>query len=200
LDPADPNYGWRDEGEVFASNRRDDYNAIDPNFVADEQGRHWLAFGSFWTGLKMLQLDPLTGKRAPRSKLISIAQRPAPGAVEAPYIIRRGRYYYLFASYDFCCRGADSNYYTIVGRSKEVTGPYLDADGKPLLKGYGQIVLHAKLGKTGRWRGPGHVAVLKDGSRYYIVYHAYDAQHGGIPTLRITELGWTADGWPVAKY
>jgi arabinan endo-1,5-alpha-L-arabinosidase len=199
LNPQDPNYGWRDEGEVYSSTRRDDHNAIDPNFVVDAEGKHWLSFGSFWTGLKMFQLDPATGKRMAGSKLIPIAQRPSPGAVEAPFIIQRGGYYYLFASYEFCCRGADSTYYTVVGRSRQVTGPYVDADGKSLMKGFGQVVLHGDLDKTKRWRGPGHVSILRDGPRDYIAYHSYDARNKGIPTLRISELGWSADGWPVAK-
>ena len=86
----------------------------------------------------------------------------------------------------------------MVGRAKSVTGPYLDYDGKPMMDGYGQVVLHAKLDKTNRWRGPGHVSILHDGARDYIAYHAYDAKNGGVPTLRVQALGWTADGWPVA--
>lgn len=200
LDPKHPAYGWRDEGEVFSSVKTDPFNAIDPNIVIDREGRHWLSFGSFWTGLKMFRIDPATGKRlAGDSKLWSIAERARPGAVEAPFIIDRNGWYYLFASYDFCCRGAKSTYYTVVGRSKEVTGPYVDYDGKPLMDGYGQVVLHGKLDKTKRWAGPGHVSILRDGQRDYIVYHAYDTRNNGEPTLRIARLGWTADGWPVAQ-
>ena len=199
LDPSDPNYGWRDEGEVFSSNKSDPYNAIDANIVVDREGGHWMSFGSFWTGLKMFRIDPATGKRLPGDKkLHSIAQRRTPGAVEAPFIVERNGYYYLFASYDFCCRGEKSTYYTIVGRSRDVTGPYVDAEGKSLMQGYGQVVLHADLDKTKRWRGPGHVSILRDGPKDYIVYHAYDARNKGVPTLRIAPLGWTADGWPVA--
>ena len=201
LDAKAPGYGWRDEGEVIASRRSDDFNAIDPDFFVDRDGKHWLAFGSFWSGIKMVRLDPATGKRSAHDKTIySLAQRPSPGAVEAPNLIEHGGYYYLFASYDFCCRAANSDYYTIVGRSKSVTGPYLDADGKPLLKGHGQVVLHARLDKTRRWRGPGHVSVLQDGQRFYIAYHTYDARNKGVSVLRISELGWSADGWPVAKF
>ena len=201
LDPTAPGYAWRDEGEVIHSSSGDQYNAIDPDFFIDRDGRHWLAFGSFWTGIKMVRLDPVTGKRAEEDKSVhALAQRPGPGAVEAPHLIEHNGYYYLFASYDYCCRGAESSYYTIVGRSKEVTGPYVDADGKPLMKGYGQVVLHAQLDKTNRWRGPGHVSVLQDGGHYYIAYHAYDARNKGVPTLRISALGWDKDGWPVAGY
>ncbi len=98
-----------------------------------------------------------------------------------------------------CCKGAASTYYTAVGRSKAVTGPYLDYDGKPMLDGFAQIVLHGDLDKTKRWKGPGGGTVLHDGDKWYIVHHAYDAQNKGVPTLRVTPIGWTADGWPAPR-
>jgi arabinan endo-1,5-alpha-L-arabinosidase len=200
LDPSQPGYGWTDQGPVIVSPRGGDYNAIDPAAFTDSDGKAWLAFGSFWTGLKLMQLDPATGKRlAGDETLRAIARRANPGAVEAPFLIKRGEFYYLFASYDFCCRGVDSSYYTVVGRAKAITGPYVDYDGKPMMDGYGQIVLHAQLDKTRRWRGPGHAAILRDGAADYIAYHAYDARNRGTPTLRIQPMGWTADGWPVAQ-
>jgi arabinan endo-1,5-alpha-L-arabinosidase len=200
LDPAAPGYGWTDQGPVIVSRRGGDYNAIDPNAFTDADGKSWLAFGSFWTGLKLIAIDPATGKRpADDATVHAIAQRRNPGAIEAPFLIRHGDFYYLFASNDFCCRGGNSSYYTVVGRSKAVTGPYVDFDGKPMMDGYAQVVLHARLDPTNRWRGPGHAAVLHDGPRDYIVYHAYDANNKGRPTLRIQRLGWTKDGWPVAQ-
>ena len=199
LDPAAPGYGWTDKGPVFESDHRDDFNAIDPNIFNDAQGRQWMVFGSFWSGIKMIRLDPATGMRsAEDGKLYPVAARRSPGAVEAPYVIRHGDYYYLFASFDFCCRGVNSSYYTVVGRSKEPTGPYLDRDGKKMMDGGGLIVLHAQLDPTKRFVGPGHPAILQDPQRDYIVYHAYDTKAGGAPTLRIQVLGWTKDGWPVA--
>ena len=200
LDPAAPGYGWTDQGAVIVSPRGGDYNAIDPNAFTDTDGRSWLAFGSFWTGLKLIGIDPATGKRLTGDDaVLPLARRRNPGAIEAPFLVRRGDFYYLFASNDFCCRGAASTYYTVVGRSKAVTGPYLDFDGKPMMEGYGQVVLHTQLDPTKRWRGPGHAAVLHDGAADYIVYHAYDASNKGKPTLRIQRLGWTKDGWPVAQ-
>ncbi|MEO7379252.1 MAG: arabinan endo-1,5-alpha-L-arabinosidase [Sphingomicrobium sp.] len=199
LDPAAPNYRWTDQGMVVSSNVRSDYNAIDPNVVTDRSGRMWLSFGSFWTGIKMLELNPATGKpMTADSKLIAIASRATPGAIEAPFIVPRGEYYYLFASFDSCCRGAASTYYTVVGRSKEVTGPYLDAKGRKMLNGAGEVVLHAKLDPSKRWAGPGHPAVLMQGDKAIIVYHAYDVKNAGRPTLRIQSLGWDKNGWPVA--
>jgi arabinan endo-1,5-alpha-L-arabinosidase len=198
LDVSSPDYKWTDQGLVYASKLSSDHNAIDPNFIADREGKHWLSFGSFWTGLKMIRLDPATGKpSAADTTLYPIARRPTPGAVEAPFIISRGDYYYLFASFDSCCRGAASTYYTVVGRSKNVTGPYVDFDGKPMMQGHGQVVLHAKLDKTRRFRGPGHPGIAQVGNREVMAWHAYDARNKGIPTLRIAPIGWTADGWPV---
>jgi arabinan endo-1,5-alpha-L-arabinosidase len=198
LDPADPHYAWQDRGLVLASKRSDDFNALDPNRIIASDGKHWLAFGSFWTGLKIIQIDPSSGKPLPDAERISIARRPkAPDAIEAVFIIQRAGYYYLFASFDFCCRGADSSYYTVVGRSKDILGPYVDQKGKPMLEGGGTLVLAAAAGEP-RWRGPGHVAVVRDAGKDYLVYHAYDSAFGGRPTLRIAPMGWTDDNWPAA--
>jgi arabinan endo-1,5-alpha-L-arabinosidase len=202
LDPSSPEYAWRDEGLVVQSSRWHDYNAIDPNFLLDRNGNQWLAFGSFWSGIKMIRLNPATGKPSAVDKTIySLAERSKRenyGAIEAPFIIEHGGYYYLFAAFDLCCRGADSSYYTVVGRSKDVTGPYLDRSGKPMLKSGGFLVLHAQLDPTKRWRGPGGASILRAEGRDFIVYHSYDAKNKGAPTLRIQPLGWSPDGWPVA--
>ena len=198
LDPADADYRWQDRGLVLASQTKDDFNALDPNRVLDRSGKHWLAYGSFWTGLKISQIDPQTGMLLPDTQRISIARRPKPpDAIEGVFIIQRAGNYYLFASYDFCCRGADSSYYTVVGRSPDILGPYVDKNGKSLLEGGGTLVLAAAAGEP-RWRGPGHIAILRDGGKDYIFYHAYDADHNGRPTLRIAPLGWTEDNWPAA--
>ena len=204
LDPTSPSYRWTDQGQVVLSTQADDFNAIDPNHVIDDQGRHWLALGSFWTGLKLFRLNPQTGKLLdPAAKPYAIARRPAPAGapdpVEAPFIVRHGGYYFLFASYDYCCKGVNSTYYTVVGRSREITGPYLGRDGSSMLNGGGTTVLRGDLQEEERFRGPGHNGFLHDTDRKdYIVYHAYDKQNHGVPTLRISPIRWTADGWPEA--
>lgn len=190
---------WTDKGAVIRSDSRDDFNAIDPNIFTDAERRQWMTFGSFWTGIKLVRLDPASGMRSAEDrKVYSLARRSSPGAIEAPFVIRRSEYYYLFASFDFCCRGAKSTYFTVVGRSRSPTGPYVDREGKAMIDGGGSTVLHAGLGKSGRFVGPGHPAILEDRGRHYIVYHAYDVEKGGAPTLRIQSLGWSEDGWPVA--
>jgi arabinan endo-1,5-alpha-L-arabinosidase len=198
LDPTDSAYHWEDRGLVVASLAGDDFNALDPNRLIDRSGKHWLAFGSFWTGLKIIELDPQAGKPLPGASRKDLARRPKPpDAIEGVFIIQRASNYYLFASFDFCCRGADSSYYTVVGRSPDPLGPYVDKSGKSMLEGGGTMVLAAGPGER-RWRGPGHIAILRDAGKDYIFYHAYDADHGGRPTLRIAPLGWTEDNWPVA--
>ncbi|HKO92073.1 MAG TPA: arabinan endo-1,5-alpha-L-arabinosidase [Polyangiaceae bacterium] len=184
---------WTDHENAFCSNQpgqNDNYNAIDPNVVLDETGSPWLAFGSFWSGVKMIRLD-LNGDRT-GTELIDLASRGG-GAIEAPFLVRRCGYYYLFVSFDACCQGANSTYNTRVGRARELLGPYLARDGTPMLEGGGSLLLQA----GGDWVGPGHNAILIVGTRAYNVYHAYAAGNGA-SQLRISELVWDGDGWPIS--
>jgi arabinan endo-1,5-alpha-L-arabinosidase len=194
LHSESPDYEWVDEGLVLESTAASNYNCIDANLIMDEDGLPWLAFGSFWSGIKLRRLDYATGKPSDEdTTLYALAQRTVNyGAVEAPFIIRKNGFYYLFVSFDFCCQGRDSTYHVRVGRSAAITGPYADRDGVEMLKGGGTQVTFP----TDRWRGPGHNAILQEGDTDYIIYHAYDAQNLGIPTLRIAPLAWDADGWP----
>ncbi|HEY0282352.1 MAG TPA: arabinan endo-1,5-alpha-L-arabinosidase [Rhizomicrobium sp.] len=203
LDPKSPQYKWVDHGLVFMSDKGSSFNCIDPAHIFDREGNRWLAFGSFWTGIKMIRLDPKTGKQSQADKTIyTLAARPIPegglDTVEACFLIERGGWYYLFASYDYCCKGVNSTYYTAMGRCKNITGPYLDKQGRKMTEGYGWVILKADQEEQGRWRGPGHCAVLRDPGQDYIVYHAYDKLHKGAPYLRIAPLVWSADGWSTA--
>jgi arabinan endo-1,5-alpha-L-arabinosidase len=200
LDPDSADFHWQDQGLVIGSDRSDDFNAIDSNHIEDLAGRHWLALGSFWSGLKMFPLDPATGKPPEDNKeILSLASRPvpedAPGAIEAPFLIERDGDYYLFASYDYCCRGTSSSYYIVVGRSRSITGPFLGRDGRSMMDGYGTLLLRGNRD----YRGPGHNAYLKDDDTDYLVYHAYDARKEGLATLRISTVDWTQDGWPTVS-
>jgi len=207
LDPQSPDFHWVDEGLVLESHKEDDFNAIDPNLVLDERGQAWLSFGSFWSGIKMRKLDRKTGKlSAEDTKVYALASRfrperfdPAkPGlppdyqAIEAPFIVHHGPYYYLFVSYDLCCRGTKSTYRTMVGRASEVTGPYVDAQGRKMSDGGASPLLQANQ----KWLGPGGESILLAEDGDVIVYHAYDAKTG-VPSLQISTLTWT-DGWPHA--
>jgi arabinan endo-1,5-alpha-L-arabinosidase len=196
LDPKSPDFAWVDHGIVLMSTPDDNFNAIDPNFALDAQGQPWLLYGSFWSGIKMRKLNPQTLKPAADDPTVySIAGRTrSPAAIEGAYLLRVGSEYYLFVSHDFCCRGIDSTYKIKVGRAQTITGPYLDREGVDLMQDGGTLILE---GST-RWKGPGHNSILVDDGHYYLVYHAYDAEAGGAPRLRIEELFWDEAGWPIA--
>jgi arabinan endo-1,5-alpha-L-arabinosidase len=205
LNRKNPNFHWTDHGLVLLSRSEDDFNAIDPNLVLDEKGQPWLVFGSFWTGVKMRRIDAKTGLLSTEdTRLYSLATRKRPDnpppnppglpgdwqAVEAPFIVHHDDYYYLFVSFDLCCRGTKSNYKTMVGRSRSVTGPYADAAGTPMLKGGGTPLL---LGNN-RWVGPGGESLLQQKNGDIIVFHAYD-RTSGEAYLQISTVAWV-NGWP----
>lgn len=194
LNSDDDAFEWVDQGLVIDSQRSDTHNCIDPNIILDEDGVPWMSFGSFWSGIKMRRLDLETGKLSSEDEtLYPLAFRLVnSNSVEAPFIVRRGDFYYLFVSFDFCCRGVDSTYRVMVGRSETVTGPYVDRDGVEMLRGGGTQVTFP----DDRWKGPGHCSVLRENDTDYLVYHAYDAERNGTPTLRISILQWDDEGWP----
>ncbi|WP_407690423.1 glycoside hydrolase family 43 protein [Salipaludibacillus neizhouensis] len=180
---------WRDEGMVINSSSSDNFNALDPNLVIDENGEPWLAFGSFWSGLKVTKLDPATMK--PNGGAYhSIAARPNNNdAIENPNITYKDGYYYLFTSIDKCCDGVNSTYKITVGRSENITGPYYDKNGVNMLYGGGTIFD----GGNERFPGVGGQFVYNNN---IFVRHAYDADDNGVPKLLINDLYWDNQGWP----
>jgi arabinan endo-1,5-alpha-L-arabinosidase len=190
LDPQDPAYQWTDRGVVIQSAKADNFNAIDPSVLLDRSGRLWMAFGSFWSGIKLIELDPATGLRIkPDSPLHSLAWK---SEIEAPFLCQRGDYYYLFVNWGLCCRGTNSTYNIRVGRSRVTTGPYLDKAGQDLMQGGGTPFLESK----GSMIGPGHAAIVTKDGREFISFHYYDGKRSGAKTLGLLPLNWPADGWP----
>ena len=193
LDPADPRLGWQDEGIVLRSSATDRFNAIDPAVVRDRAGRLWLAFGSFWSGIKLVELDVATGRRrSPDAPIHDLASAPQ---IEAPCIVVQGEFYYLFVNWGLCCRGLQSTYSIRVGRSPLITGPYLDRSGRDLREGGGTLFLES----MGRFVGPGHAAVLREGTNAWVSFHFYDGERQGRPALGIRRLLWNREGWPVGN-
>ncbi|WP_106615549.1 arabinan endo-1,5-alpha-L-arabinosidase [Saccharothrix carnea] len=182
---------WTHRGLVVESRTSDNFNAIDPDLVVDDQGRWWLSFGSFWSGLKMIALNPSTGLRSD-STIRSIAGRNG-GAIEAPNIFKKGSYYYLFVSFDRCCQGAASTYRVMVGRSTSVTGPYVARNGTAMTSGGGTEILAGQ----GSIHGPGHQDVFADTDNDILVYHYY--ADNGASLLGINWLGWDSAGWPYVR-
>jgi arabinan endo-1,5-alpha-L-arabinosidase len=192
LNPADRHYHWVDRGMVLQSTSADDFNAIDPNLSFDAHHVPWLAFGSFWSGLKLRRLDPRTMKPAASDTTIyALAQRAAPDAIEASFIVHHGDYYYLFASVDFCCQGVNSTYKIAVGRAREITGPYVSEDGTPMLQGGYTVLLQS----SGNVIGPGGQSVYQDGSRSLLIHHYYDGANNGAIKIQIRTVQWSRDGW-----
>ena len=192
LDPTAPGYKWVDRGPVMESQKTDDFNAIDPNVVNDSAGHPWLAFGSFWSGIRMVRLTYPSGKRADAATPLRLANRgTAEDAIEAPFIVHHGGWYYLFASFDRCCQGTQSTYNINVGRSRAVTGPYLDRSGVALSSGGGTLIAKT----SGRYIGPGGESY----SNGYLAYHYYDGLDAGQYKLAIRRVDWTASGWPSLK-
>ena len=190
LDPRDPRYKWSDRGVVIQSARNDNFNAIDPSVLLDRSGRLWMAFGSFWSGIKLIELDPANGLRIkPDSPIHSLAWKQE---IEAAFLWQRGDYYYLFVNWGLCCRGTNSTYNIRVGRSRVATGPYLDKSGKDLMQGGGSLFLETKDSII----GPGHAAIVEKDGREYVSFHYYDGKRSGAKTLGLLPLKWSEGGWP----
>lgn len=201
---------WKDEGCIVSSReKRDNWNAIDPNFIIDQQtDTPWLVWGSFWDGIQLARLDS-TMHMAQGERPRTIARRYDPdykpeeanptskfagtNAIEAPFIFRHGDFYYLFVSWDYCCRGAKSNYRVAVGRSHTISGPYLDRDGKAMANGGGTLFLE---GDKKEWEAAGHCAAYTFEGEDIFICHGYSATQNGTALLIQRPISWTPDGWP----
>ena len=202
LHPGSADYKWSDQGKVIQSvPGRDMWNAIDPNLITDEKGTPWLVFGSFWNGMKLVKLNADLKSVAQPEQWYTVASRKrdfilpdsvaGDAAIEAPFIFRKGNYYYLFVSFDYCCRGEKSTYKMMVGRSEKVMGPYVDRDGVSMNLGNGSLLLEGDK----KWFGVGHNAVADFNGNDYLIFHGYDANDKGKSKLRIEEIDWLG-GWP----
>ncbi len=191
LDPRSPEYRWEDHGPVFQTTTNDVFNAIDPSVMLDRDDRLWMAFGSYWSGIKLVELNPETGLRlATNSPVHSLAWNES---IEAAGLLRRGDDYFLFVNWGQCCRGTNSTYEIRVGRSKAITGPYLDKAGVDLAQKGGSVFLST----VGNYIGPGHAAFIGRGGTTWMSYHYYNPARDGRGTLDLLPLRWDAQGWPV---
>ncbi len=199
LDPTDPAYRWTDHGPVIQSTNGSAYNTIDPGVCFDTTGNLWLVFGSYWSGIYVTQLNPLTGLRlSANSPTYQLAYN---SSIEASYIYHRGGYYYLFVNWGSCCSGVNSTYNIRVGRSPTITGTYLDRNGVNMVNGGGTLFLRG----NGKYTGPGHVGIFQENGHELLTYHYYDAnawapEYGayGHADFDLMPLAWTADNWPLA--
>lgn len=214
LDSKSPDFNWEDKGMVIKSHKHiDNWNAIDPNLIVAGNNR-LLVYGSFWDGIQMVRLAD--DFKTPITKPVTIARRinkhltiseldqidnftieggdtieAGENAIEAPFIAYHDGYYYLFVSFDYCCRGQASTYKTVYGRSKHVEGPYFDKAGKAMEKGGGTLLY----GPDEEFFGIGHCSVYEFDGKYYFLSHAYDKNRNGDARLFLKELKFDSDGW-----
>jgi len=220
-----PNLVWVDDGKpvlVCDRSSKDEPFAIDPAVFEGEGGTLWMVYGSHWTGIWVVELDPETGHikdqrgreegwskdNAAFHHVANELGKHNPGepeeenfvagAIEAPYAFWNGDYYYLFVNWKGCCKGVDSTYEIRVGRSKSADGPYLDKDGHDMTEGGGTLLLE----REGRFIGPGHANIYAytdsaEKKRHVFTYHFYDGDDEGRAKMHARELIWDDDGWPV---
>ena len=196
---------WTDQGKVIQSDAScctqpetdlTANNCIDPAILVRTNGDVWMVFGSYSDGILLMQLDPATGKRlntntAP-TKVASSTTAFFANTTEGAMIHERNGYFYLFNCYGGCCSGVESTYNIRVGRSANITGPYLDKNGVTMLNGGGSLLLDS----TGKYVGPGHPAIYVEGATNWFTYHYYDANNNGTATLGLTRLYWDTNNWP----
>ena len=202
FDPSHPTKGWKDLGLILESrSNRDAFNAIDPEVLVDEHQKHWLFFGSYFGGIYVSELDPLTGKLLSNNyKIVAKNTSDRGNALEGAAVKRHGNFYYLFVSYGLAAQGVRSTYRIMTGRSASPAGPFVDLDGRDMVDGG-----HTNVLKTSPpMFSPGHCDVMQDHTgRWLMPYHFYDGRKywrndlWGLPTLQIRELLWSNDGWPL---
>ena len=131
-------------------------------------------------------------------EILELNRASESGAVEAPVIFWRDGFYYQFVSWDRCCRGVESTYKVVVGRSRDVRGPYLDREGEDMVHGGGTLVIQG-FEESDRWAAGGHNDVVTLRGTDHLVFHAYDARDEGRSKLLVREIRWDEHGWPTVE-
>ncbi|MBO5467825.1 MAG: family 43 glycosylhydrolase [Prevotella sp.] len=191
LDPNSPNFKYTEPIEVAASDGLEDNDAIDPGLLLDPNtGRLWVSYGTYFGNIRIIELDPNTGERIKGNKEQDIAID-----CEATDLIYRNGWYYLLGTHGTCCDGVNSTYNIVVGRSRSVTGPYMDNVGRDMLQGGGKMVIAA----GDRVVGPGHFGrtIIDDGVEVMSCHYEADFNQSGRSVLGLRPLLWKND-WPMA--
>lgn len=191
LDPKSPDFKFSRAYEVASSDGMEDCDAIDPSLLLDPTtGRLWVTYGTYFGNIRLIELDPKTGKRVEGNQERDIAID-----CEATDLIYRDGWYYLLGTHGTCCDGVNSTYNIVVGRSRSVTGPYMDNVGRDMFHGGGRMVIAAGNRKT----GPGHFGrfVIDEGVEVMSCHFEADFERSGRSVLGVLPLLWR-NGWPVA--
>ena len=191
LDPKSPDFKYTEAIEVAASDGMEDNDAIDPGVLLDPNtGRLWVSYGTYFGFIRLIELDPKTGKRMEGNVEKDIAID-----CEATDLIYRDGWYYLLGTHGTCCDGVNSTYNIVVGRSRKVEGPYIDNVGRDMIQGGGKMVIAA----GDRVAGPGHFGrtIIDEGVEVMSCHYEADFDQGGRSVLGIRPLLWK-NNWPVA--
>lgn len=191
LDPQSPDFKYSDPIEVAASDGLEDNDAIDPGLLLDHTtGRLWVSYGTYFGNIRLIELDPKTGERMKGNEPLDIAID-----CEATDLLYRNGWYYLLGTHGTCCDGVNSTYNIVVGRSRSVTGPYIDNVGRDMFHGGGKMVIAA----SDRVVGPGHFGrtVIDEGVEVMSCHYEADFDQSGRSVLGLRPLLWKND-WPVA--
>jgi len=193
------------KGVVLQSQKGDPVNAISPSILQDpNDGRLWMAYGSFWGGIHLLELDPDTGyaKEPGFGTQIAAYSPIVHGAVEGPCLRYHDGYYYLFVS----CGTLSLDYHVRVGRSRKIEGPYLDynlmemTDREFAPEWVGTMLLASYRFQHGQgWKAPGHANVFEVEGEWFLTHHVRPEGSLNYTLLQTRKLVWTKDGWPVVS-
>lgn len=185
-----PGDQFTDHGKLFRSNEIDVQNSID-QFYIEEDGKKYLFWGSF-RGIYAIELSD----NGLSIKSDAEKQQIAGTAYEAVYIDKRNGFYYMFASIGSCCEGLNSTYTTVVGRSDNLFGPYLDKSGKSMLYNNHEIIIQ----KNSKFVGTGHNSEIVQDSkeRDWILYHAVSVDNPDGRVLMLDQVRWKND-WPYVE-
>lgn len=179
-----------DKGKLFRSNEIDVQNSIDP-FYIEEDGRKYLFWGSF-RGIYAIELadDGLSIREGAQKKQV------AGTAYEGVYILKKENEYYFFASIGSCCEGINSTYTTVVGKSENLFGPYLNKKNESMTNNCHEVLIRG----NERFAGTGHNSeiIIDDKGNYWMFYHAVDRQNPKGRKLMLEQIQWK-NGWPYVE-
>jgi arabinan endo-1,5-alpha-L-arabinosidase len=203
MNPSDPNYKWTDQGIVLSSTTSSSFNAIDPNIFIDTDSNGnlthvWLTYGSFFNGINQQEISPTTGMILnPSTPAMILATRPGvtSNPIEGASLVKHDGYYYLFASFNFCCNSVftTDNYEIVVGRGTSPNGPFTDQSGVSMMNGGGTVLLAS----SGEFTAPGGEMVYTDSTNGdLITFHALANNQNGLDYLFVNSLTWPGD-WPL---
>ena len=201
-----PKGPWVDQGKLFRSQEIGVNNSIDPMAFVDHDGRVYLVWGSMRGNyIVELEEDGLSLKggieEANKNKIriagLDTSYQWEVETYEGAYIIYENGYYYLFLSMGTCCEGLNSTYKVVVGRSRSVTGPYLDHNLKDMKnKSAGKVVID----KGSYFVGSGHNSLIKDQKgNYFTYYHTYSSDNTKYRVLAMDAVYFDEEGWPCVE-